>query len=253
MPLMLFDGPQARSKRAERSVRPPCAMARLDIPCTTCSVVTPARRQHRCGAGGCLTRLQGRSRPFLKESFPRGARLLVYVQRSGDLASDVDVWAALADASSGRTVGASRRSRPAAVVDPMTTRVGGDCFALYAPKGRSPRPENGRSRSALLARAPLRRIDRKAIAADPRHHRIDHALHGNRRDARIDRVAAGAKHLQRHQRRHRMRRRRSRLRGIDRRAAGKKKLRNGKTPQERARTALKPCEAASSAASISAG
>ena len=83
--------------------------------------------------------------------------------------------------------------------------------------------------------AALRRVERKAIAADARHHRIDHALHGDRCDSGIDRVAAGAKHLQRHQRRHRMRRRGRGLRGIDRRAAGEEEIAQGNYPFRKSR------------------
>ena len=54
-------------------------------------------------------------------------------------------------------------------------------------------------------RAALWRIERKTVAADARHRRIDHALHGNRGKRRIDGIAARLQHLHRSERRQRVR------------------------------------------------
>ncbi|GCC45154.1 hypothetical protein chiPu_0029530, partial [Chiloscyllium punctatum] len=54
-------------------------------------------------------------------------------------------------------------------------------------------------------RAGLRRIECEAVAADPGHLRLDHALHRDRRHRGIDGIAAGLQHLDRGKRCLRMR------------------------------------------------
>ena len=49
-----------------------------------------------------------------------------------------------------------------------------------------------------------RREQDEAVAPDPGHRRLDHALHGDRGDGRVHRVAAGAQDVERGQRRQRM-------------------------------------------------
>ncbi len=59
----------------------------------------------------------------------------------------------------------------------------------------------------------------KTVAADPGHRRFDHAEQGNRRQGRIDRVAATPQHVERRQRRLRMRGRDHAVRRQSRRTA----------------------------------
>ena len=95
-------------------------------------------------------------------------------------------------------------------------------LAVPAGLGRRRRPAGSVERNRRGS--PFRRIKRKAIAADPCHQGIGDALHGDRRDSRVDGVAAGAKHFDRDQCRHRVGSRCSRVRGVDRRTAGQKKI-----------------------------
>ena len=75
--------------------------------------------------------------------------------------------------------------------------------ALEARRGR--RPAGAVEGDDAAAR---RRQQHEAVAADAGHRRLDHALHGDGRDRGVDRVAAGAQHVERGQRRRRMRCRR---------------------------------------------
>jgi hypothetical protein len=59
---------------------------------------------------------------------------------------------------------------------------------------------------ASTAPGPGWRQQHEAVAADPGHRRLDHALHRDRRDRSIDGVAAGAQDVERGERRRRMRR-----------------------------------------------
>ena len=58
---------------------------------------------------------------------------------------------------------------------------------------------------SAIGGAALGRIKHEAIAADAGHMRLDDAQHGDRGDGGVDRIAAGAQHVERGQGRERMR------------------------------------------------
>ena len=70
----------------------------------------------------------------------------------------------------------------------------------------------------------------EAVAADPGHRRLDHALNGDRRDRGVDGIAAGAQDIERRERRQRVRGRRHAVLGVGRGAAGQLEVAHGRSP-----------------------
>ena len=70
----------------------------------------------------------------------------------------------------------------------------------------------------------------EAVAPDPGHRRLDHALNGDRRDRRVDGIAAGTQDIERREGRQRVRSRRHTVLAVGRRAAGQLEVTHGRSP-----------------------
>ncbi len=186
--------PIARHRRpAVRQIEPAAALAALQGRHQLRPVTGDPRRHHEAVLGGPDRRLQQ-------------LRQILAAMRRQQPAPGVD------RARHGHAMHAVRRQLGHALIEQL----------LQPQAGRRPARAVQRDHAALRWRH-----QDEAVAADAGHGRLDHALHRHRRDRRVDRIAAGAQHVEGRQRRRRMRGRGHAMLGKSGRTAGALEIAHG--------------------------